>query len=67
MEKVPADSLVAEPWTEQDLELLRCLVNLKIPMDIISNELKRSWTGSYLKAIELGLNLSEYLAQVAPE
>jgi hypothetical protein len=66
MEKGPADSLVSEPWTEQELELLKSLVDLKLPMDIISKKLERSWTASYLKAIELGLNLFEYLAQVVP-
>ncbi len=67
MEKVPADNLVSEPWPEQELELLKSLVNLKIPMDIISNELERSWSATYLKAIELGLDSREFLAQVVPE
>ncbi len=67
MKKVPADNLVSEPWPEQELELLKSLVNLKIPMDVISDELERSWTATYLKAIELGLDFREYLAQAVPE
>lgn len=67
MEKVPSDSLVSEPWTKQELELLKSLVKLKIPMDIISSELERSWTATYLKALELDLDFCEYLAAGAPE
>jgi hypothetical protein len=36
-------------------------------MDIVSNELKRSWTSTYLNALELQRDFSEYLAQVVPE
>ncbi len=67
MENVPTDSLAPEPWPEQELELLWSLVNLKIPMDIISYELERSWTSTYLKALELGLDFCEYLAQVVTD
>jgi hypothetical protein len=67
MGKSDADSSVAEPWPEKDLELLKSLVNLKIPMDVISEELGRSWTASYLKAIELDLDFRHYLAHVVPE
>jgi hypothetical protein len=67
MEKVPSDSLVSEPWTKQELELLKSLVKLKIPMDIISNELERSWTATYLEALELDLDFCEYLAAGARE
>jgi hypothetical protein len=44
-------------WTEEELELLKCLVDLKIPIDIISEELERSLTATSLKAVELRLNL----------
>ena len=57
MEEVCTDDLSSHDWTEQDVELLKSLVALKIPMDIISWELDRSWTAASLKALELGLNL----------
>ncbi len=57
MEEVPADGLVSERWTEEELELLKCLVDLKIPIDIISEELERSLTATGLKAVELKMNL----------
>ncbi|MGC9964661.1 MAG: hypothetical protein ABSE08_04585 [Syntrophobacteraceae bacterium] len=57
MEEVTADGLVSERWTEEELELLKCLVDLKIPIDIISEELERSLTATSLKAVELRLNL----------
>lgn len=57
MEEVPADGLVSEHWTEDELELLKCLVDLKVPIDVISEELERSLTATGLKAVELKLNL----------
>ena len=57
MGNVPADDLVTEHWPEEDLELLRCLIDLKVPIDIISEELDRSVTATGLKAVELELNL----------
>ncbi len=57
MEEVPADGLVSEHWTEDELELLKCLVDLKVPIEVISEELERSLTATGLKAVELKLNL----------
>lgn len=57
MEEVPIDNGDLEPWTEQELELIKSLVASKVPMDIICNEVERSWTATALKAIEPGLIL----------
>jgi hypothetical protein len=57
MEAGPDDNMVLERWTDEDLELLKCLVELKIPIDVISDELDRSLTATGLKAAELKLNL----------
>lgn len=56
MQEVPTDGFVSEHWTEEDLELLKCLVDLKIPIDVISEELERPLTATSLKAVELKLN-----------
>ena len=56
MEEVPGCP-VTQHWTEEELELLKCLVDLKIPIDVISLELERSLTATGLKAAELRLNL----------
>ncbi len=57
MKWIAVDDLITEPWTEQELELLKCLLALKLPVDIIANELKRSCTATILKAIESKLDL----------
>lgn len=57
MEEVPTAGLGPERWTEEELELLKCLIDLKVPIDIISLELERSFTATSLKAVELNLNL----------
>jgi hypothetical protein len=57
VEQNHTDDLQSEPWTEEELELLRRLVQLNIPMDTVSNELGRSCTATILKAVELELNL----------
>lgn len=57
MEQGHTDDFRSEPWTEQELELLRKLVQLNIPMDKVSDELGRSCTATILKAVELELNL----------
>lgn len=57
MEEVPTEGLVLEHWTEEELELLKCLIDLKVPIDVISEELERSFTATSLKAVELRLNL----------
>ena len=57
MEEVRIDRFDSKPWTEQEVDLLRSLMLLKIPIDTISSELDRSWTAISLKALELGFNL----------
>ncbi len=56
MESVRTDNLDSDSWTEDELDLLKTLVELKIPMHIICNQLDRSWTASVLKAIDLELD-----------
>jgi hypothetical protein len=56
-QEVQTDGFVSEHWTEEELELLKCLVDLKIPIDVISEELDRPLTATSLKAVELRLNL----------
>jgi hypothetical protein len=56
MEPVNTGGSDSNSWTEEELRLLKCLVSLNIPMDMICSELDRSWTSSALKAIDLGLN-----------
>ncbi len=56
MKEVPVCP-VPRHWTEEELELLKCLVELKVPIDVISDELERSLTATSLKAVELRLNL----------
>ena len=58
MEPVHTDKVDSDSWAEYELELLKSLVSLNFPMDIICNELDRSWTASALKAIDLGLTNS---------
>jgi hypothetical protein len=57
MEKVKIDHVDPRPWTEYELDLLKSLMALHIPIEIISSELGRSWTETSLKALELGFNL----------
>ena len=57
MQKVTTDGFDSRHWTEEELDLLRCLVDLKIPIDVISEELDRPLTATSLKAVELKLNL----------
>jgi len=57
MEEVHDDQFESKPWTEQELDLLKSFMALRIPVDIISSELDRSWTAISSKALELGLNL----------
>jgi hypothetical protein len=42
MEEVAMDGLLSVRWTEEELELIKCLVDLKVPIDIIAEELERS-------------------------
>ena len=55
MEDVTIDSLITTPLTEQEIKLLKTLMDLNRRIDIISEDLGRSWTASGLKAIELKL------------
>jgi hypothetical protein len=52
------NGLPSERWTDEDIDLLKCLVALKIPIEIISEELERSLTVTGAKAVELNLNQS---------
>jgi hypothetical protein len=56
MGPVRTDNSDSDAWTEEELNLLKTLVELKIPMHIICNQLDRSWTASVLKAIDLELD-----------
>lgn len=53
---IHTDNVGSDFWTEYELQVLKTLVVLNFPMDIICKELDRSWTASALKAIDLGLN-----------
>jgi len=48
--------LISRQWTKEELDLLKCLIDLKIPVDVISEELERSLTATSLKAAEMKLN-----------
>ncbi len=67
VEEVHIDNLDTESWTEQELELLRSLVTLKIPIDIISSELERSHTATALEAIDLRLSLFSWTYRPADD
>ena len=49
------DNVGSDSWTEHELWVLKTLLALNFPMDIICNELDRSWTALALKATDLGL------------
>jgi hypothetical protein len=53
---IHTDNVDSDPWTEFELHVLKSLVALNFPMDIICKELDRSWTASALKAIDLVFN-----------
>ena len=53
---IQSDIVDADSWTEHELQVLKTLVALNFPMDVICMELGRSWTASALKVIDLGLN-----------
>ena len=56
MEQVTTHGLISRQWTKEELDLLKCLIDLKIPVDVISEELERSLTATSLKAAEMKLN-----------
>jgi len=56
MTEIDTNSDNSDSWTEHELLVLKTLVALNTQMDIICNELGRSWTASALKAIDLGLH-----------
>ena len=57
MKEVLDDGIATQTWTQEEVELLKCLILLKLPIDMISEELDRSWTATSLKVIELRLPL----------
>ncbi len=56
MEQVTTHGLVARQWTKEELDLLKCLIDLKLPIEVISRELERSLSATSLKAVEMKLN-----------
>ena len=55
MEDVTIDSLITTPWTEQEIKLLKTLMDLNRRIDILSRDFGRAWTATGPNAIELRL------------